>query len=105
MDRNREHVGAFVEDTLRAVAVVDVDIEYSDPLVLQLKLSRRDCAVVKKAESACQIAVGVMTGRPAQRVSRILAVHHELGSRGRNISRGTGRSIGAGTDRAPRVGR
>src|SRR6185369_11326527 len=69
MDRNRENVGAFVEDALRAVAMMHVDIEYSDPLVLQLKFSRRDCAVVKKAESAGEIAVGMMTGRPAERVA------------------------------------
>jgi hypothetical protein len=42
--------GSFVEDALRAVAVMHVDIEDRDPLVLQSKLSRRHCAVVKKAE-------------------------------------------------------
>src|SRR6476646_10053801 len=71
MDRNRENVGAFVEDALRAIAVMHVDIEDRDPLVLQLKLSRRHCTVVEKAESARKIAIGVMTWWPAQRVGRV----------------------------------
>ena len=54
MDRNGEHVGPFVEDALRAVAVMHVDIEDRDALVLQPKLSRRHRAVVEKAEYAAR---------------------------------------------------
>src|SRR6478672_6941012 len=45
-----------------------------------------------------------MTWRTAQRVGRVLTVHHELGRGYGNIGRGTGRGPGAGTDRACRVG-
>ena len=105
MDRHRENVGPFVEDALRAVAVVHIDIENRDALVLQLKLSRRHCAVVEKAGSAREIAVGMMTGRPAKGIGCVLTVHDKLGSRGSDIGRGTGGSPGAGTDRARGVDR
>ena len=42
----------------------------------------------------------MMAGRPTKGVGCVFTVHHELGSRGSNIGRGTGRSPGAGTDRA-----
>ena len=48
MDRNREHVRTLIEDALRAVAVMHVDIEDRDAFVLQPKLRRRHRAVVEK---------------------------------------------------------
>src|SRR5205807_3574949 len=77
--------------------------ENRDPLMLQLKLSRRHCAVVEKAESARKIAIGMMARRPAKGVGCVFTVHDKLGSRGGNIGCGTGGSPRAGTDRTRRV--
>jgi hypothetical protein len=49
MDRNREHICPLIEDALRTVAVMHVDIEDRHALVLQPKLGRRNRAVVEKA--------------------------------------------------------
>ena len=37
-----------------------------------------DGAVVEEAEAPCDIAIGVMAGRTAQRIDRILPIHHHL---------------------------
>jgi hypothetical protein len=42
-----------------------IDIEDRDALVLQPKVGGRNRAVVQKAEAAREIAIGMMTGRPA----------------------------------------
>jgi hypothetical protein len=105
VDRHREHIRLFVEDSLRAVAMMHVDIEDRDPLMLQLKMSCRHRAIVQKAESPGDVAKGMVTGRPAQRVGRVFPVHDELGGGRGNIGRGAGRGPGSRTDRAPRIGR
>ena len=71
--------------------------------MLQLKLSRRHCAVVEKAESAREIAVRMMARRPAKGIGCIFTVHDELGSCGGDIGRRAGGSPRAGTDRTRRV--
>ncbi len=105
MDRDGEHVGPFVEDALRAVAVMDVDVEDRDTLVLQAQVRGCDRAVVEKAEAAGEIAIGVMAGRTAKRVGRALAVHDELRRRRRDIGGRAGSGPGAGADRAGGVDR
>src|SRR5438045_2694988 len=40
VDRDREHVGAPVEDALRAVAVMDIDVEHGDAFVLAAQALR-----------------------------------------------------------------
>src|SRR6185503_5767267 len=64
MDRHREHVGSLVEDPLCAVAVMHVDIEDRDALMLQPKLRRRHRAVVEKTEAAGHVGKGMMARRP-----------------------------------------
>ena len=103
MDRHREDVRPFVEDALRAVAVVDVDVEDRDALMLQPQMRRRDRAVVEETEAAGHVAIGVMAGRTAQRIGRVLAVHDQLRGRRRDIRGGAGRGPGAGADRAAAV--
>ena len=68
----------FVEDALRAVAVVDVDVEDRDALVAEPQMGGCDRAVVEKAKTAGDIAKGVMAGRTAQRVDGIFTVQHHL---------------------------
>ena len=68
-------------------------------------MRRRDRAVVEEAEAAGHIAIGVMTGRTAERVGRVLAVQHKLGRRRRHIRCRARRSKGARTDRSGGIGR
>ena len=83
---------------------MDVDVEDRDALVFQPQMGGGDRAVVEKAKAAGDIAKGVMTGRAAERVDGILAVHHHL-RRGRcDIGGGAGGGKGAGPDRTAGVG-
>lgn len=84
--------------------MMDVDVEDCHTLVLQPQMRRRDRAVVEKTEAACEIAIGVMTGWTAERVSRILAVQHQLSRRRRHIRGRARRRPGAGSDRTARIG-
>src|SRR5882672_3490001 len=68
-------------------------------------MGRRDCAVVEKTKAAGQVAIGVMTRRTAECVSRVLAVHHELSRRCRHIGSRARGSPGAGADRTGRIDR
>ena len=104
MDRDGEDVRPLVENALRAVAVMDVDVEDHDALVLQPQMRGGDRAVVEEAEAAGHVAIGVMAGRTAERVDRILAVHHHLRRRRRDIGGGAGGGPGAGPDRTAGVG-
>ena len=72
--------GAFEEDALRAVAVMHVDIEDRDALVLAAQALRGDRGVVQEAEAAGHVGIGVMAGRPAERVGVARALQHEVGS-------------------------
>jgi hypothetical protein len=103
VDRNRQHVGPFVENALRTVAVMDVDVEDRHALMLEPQMGCRDCAVVEETEAARQIAVGMMAGRTAERVGRVLAVHDELRRRRRYVGGRARRSPGAGADRTGRI--
>ena len=76
MDRHGEHIAPFVENALRAVAMVDVDVEDRDTLVAEPQMGGCDRAVVEKAKTAGDIAKGVVTGRAAERVDGILAIQH-----------------------------
>lgn len=104
MDRDRVDIRPRVEDSLRAVAVMDVDVEDHDTLVPLPQMRRRDPAVVEEAEAAGHVAIGVMAGRPAERIGRILAVHHHLCRGDRDVGRSAGRSPGARADRRRGVG-
>jgi len=104
VNRNGEDVTSLVEDALRAVAVVNVDIEDRDALVAEPQMRGCDSAVVEKAEAAGDIAEGVMAGRPAQRVDRILTIGHQLRRSRRDIGGGARGCRGARPDRTRGVG-
>src|SRR5690242_21170861 len=104
MNRNRKHVGPLVEDALRAVAVMYVNIEDRHTLVLVAQALRRDGRVVQKAETACHVGEGMMAGRPAERVDLACAVAHEVGRCDRGIARGKSGVPGARADGTSEVG-
>ncbi len=56
MDRHREHVVALEEDALRAVAVMDVDVEHGHALVLLPQALGGNGGVVQEAEAAAMSA-------------------------------------------------
>ena len=73
MERHRQHVGARVEDALRAIAVMQVDVEDRHARALLAQALRGDRRIVEEAEAAGDVGEGVMPGRAAKRVSRRLA--------------------------------
>ncbi len=79
MDRHGEHIVALEEDALRAVAVMDVDIEHGDAPVLLPQPLGGDGGVVQEAEAAGHVGIGVMARRPAERIGLELARQHEIG--------------------------
>jgi len=87
------HVGAVVEDLLRAVAVVVVDVDHGD-----LHACRRgdvmgdDRGVVEEAVAAVVRRRRMMAGRPAQPVRGALAAEHQR----RGGQRGVDRAAGGG---------
>ena len=68
MDRHGQHIGAGVEDALRAVAVMQVDVEDRDARRIRAQTLRGDRRIVEEAEAAGDIGEGVVAGRPAERV-------------------------------------
>ena len=81
MHRQVEHFGRGVKRLLRAVAVVDIEIDDQDSLQLKTLLGvlRRDGDIVEHAESHRLVRLCMMTGRTRKR-ERILdfAVQHCL---------------------------
>ena len=66
MQRHIEHVRTRVEDVLRAVAVVKVDVQNCDAICAAVaQILRRDRRVVEKTIAAVQIARRVMARRTA----------------------------------------
>ena len=70
MDRDRQHVGAVVENALRAVAVVDVPIDHRDLADAVLRLGRidGDGDVGEEAEAHRLVGKAVVPGGAAQRI-------------------------------------
>ena len=85
-----QHVGAVIEDGLRAVAVVRVEIDDGDALKLAPQHLRRDCRVVEVAEARAAVGVGVVPGRAAQRERGARASQHLLGPGDCRLRRGVG---------------
>ena len=104
MDRHGEDVGPVIKNALRAVAMMNVDVEDRHALVAEAQMGGCDRAVVEKAKAAGDVAKGVMTGRPAECVDGILAVHHHLRRCRRDIGGGAGGGKGTGSDRTAGVG-
>ena len=86
MQVDHQHVRPRVEDLLRAVAVVVVDIEDGDPGgTLVAEPLRGDGGVVDVAIAAHEAGAGVMAGRPAQREGGGLAVFDQRGGGQRHV--------------------
>jgi hypothetical protein len=104
VDGDEEHVGAVIEDALRAVAGVDVDVEDRHAAAFPAQVFRRDRGVVEVAEAARHIAIGMMARRPAERVGVPFAGQHQARRMHRRLGAGAGRAPGVGRDRAGGVG-
>lgn len=87
MQRREEHVAAVVEDVLRAVTVVIIDVEH------------RDAAGTAVAQRLAR----VVPGRPAEGEGAILPVGHQTGAGQRNVRRSGDRTPRAGRDRGAGV--
>ncbi|CAM2153272.1 hypothetical protein PT2222_20123 [Paraburkholderia tropica] len=106
MQRGKQHVVAIVEDRLRAVAVVIVDVENRHaPCALREPVRGGERRVVEVAVAAHHVAARVMAGRAAQRERGLCAVVHALRAREREIRRLLDRVPGARRDRRARVHR
>jgi len=79
MDAGKEHIGAVIEDRLRAVAMVVVDVEHRDPrqATIPQRLGRQR-GIVQKTVAAEKIGAGVVTGRAAQRECGTCAVRNRM---------------------------
>ena len=106
MQADRQHVGTLVEDALRAVAVVVVDVQHrhavaaADPQRL-----RRHGRVVDEAVAAHEIGAGMVPGRARQAEHAARALRQQRRGAGSSIGTGLGRQPGAGTERAAVVHR
>ena len=90
------HVGAVIEDLLRAVAMVVVDIEDGDALgALVEEPLRGDGGVVDVAIAAHEAGAGMVAGRAAEREGRPLATLDQGGRGQRHVIGGFDRGPGA----------
>ena len=78
MQRHSQDIGTVIENTLRAIAVVDVHIDNGGPTPGMQQLFCRDSGVVQVAESACLVGKGMMAWWAAQRIGRLLACQQQL---------------------------
>src|ERR1700741_2599969 len=71
MDREGQHVPALVEDLLRPIAVVIIDVEDGDALGPGIAEGLRgDGGIVQETIAAIEIAAGMVSRRPAQSEGR-----------------------------------
>ncbi|MCY1362044.1 hypothetical protein D9M69_487430 [compost metagenome] len=92
MQAGEVHVAAFVEDGLRAVAVVVVDIEHGHALDARIaQRLRGDGGVVDEAVAAEEVGARVVAGRAREREGAALAAEDALRRRPR-----TGRAVARG---------
>ena len=83
---DHQHVRPLVEDFLRAVAVMVVDVEDGDPArALVAEPLRGDCGVVDVAIAAHEAGAGVMARRPAEREGGPLARLDQRGGGQRHV--------------------
>jgi hypothetical protein len=99
MGRGEEQRGVALEHHLRAVAVVDVEIDHRDAPepVRRARMQRADGDVVEQAEAHRHRGLGMVAGRPhgAERVLR-LAADHRIDRRDHGTRRAQRRLAGAG---------
>ncbi len=87
MHRAEEHIVALVQDALRAIAGMHVDIQHRRLGAATYQHLRRDRRIVQIAEPARQIGVGVMSGWPAQRIGLARAAEDALRALHRDMCR------------------
>ena len=115
MQRDEAHVAAVVEDLLRAVAVVVVDVEDRDPRASVRPRRRRDRGVVEEAVARVRVGGRVMAGRAraarTRRASRPIGRPRPTRSSSRRLRRSPPPTCRRGscrcrasTNRAPRSG-
>jgi hypothetical protein len=103
MGRDGEDVAARMEDGLRAVAVVRIDVEHRHAVVATEQALGCHGAVVDVAETARAVAMRVVAGRPAQRVGHAVARQHGVGGRHGGMRGAQDRSPGVRPDRARQI--
>ncbi len=104
VDRSDEHPRVLVEDRLRAVAVMRIDVDHRHRAVQpRPQPRRRSRRVVQVAGAAEARPRRVVPGRAAARVGSGLPAQHELGGGERGVDRGPGRLPGPGADQRHRV--
>ena len=95
VQRGEEHVLALVEDLLRAIAMVVIDVEHGDTAARRGGVLGGDGGVVEEAVAAVQRRRGVVAWRPAQPVRHDVAIQHGVGRRQRAVDRRPCRVVGA----------
>ena len=100
MEADVEDVRPLPEDLLRAVAVMEVDVEDGDALrAAREDRLGRDGRVVEEAVAADEGATGMVARRTAEGVRERLSRQHAVEGGQRDVDRGVGGSRGAGDDR------
>src|SRR5690606_15730592 len=78
VNRYRQHVCAFVENFLGAVAVMHIDVEDRDAVVSRAQDFRADGAVVQVTEAACEILRRMVPRRTRECVAGAVAAEYFL---------------------------
>ena len=100
MQADVEDVRPLPEDLLRAVAVVEVDVEDRDALGASREDRLcRDRRVVEEAVAADEAATGMVARRTAEGVRERVARQHAVEGGQRDVDGGVGGARGAGDDR------
>ena len=96
MQRHVLHIVAVIENFLRAIAVVVVNIKHRDLAASASNdLVRSDRSIVEKAVTAIQITRGMVPRRATQTIGSTLATKHHIGCSESRINCSAGRSVGA----------
>ena len=91
MQRDEQHVGTLIENVLRAVPMVEIDVDDGNPPGATVKQALcRDGGVVEKTVAAKHVPGRVMSRRAAQREGAARPAAHQLGSRERHLRAGMG---------------
>ncbi|MDT4839062.1 hypothetical protein FQZ97_728420 [compost metagenome] len=104
VDRHIQHVAAFVEDFLDALAVVHVGIQDRHARKPRDQALGGDRGVVQVAEAARGVAPGVVAGRAADRVGVAIAREQRVRPRDGALRRPVGGMPGMRAHRATAVG-
>ncbi len=104
MHGDGQDIAPRIEDPLRAVAVMQVDVEHGDPPAGPKPTLGSDGAVVQEAEAAGHVGKGMVSRRPAERIGRGRSRQHRVGGGDCRLGAPIGRSPGLGPDRTRGIG-